>query len=308
MYICNHLYIRDYSMHTPVLLNEVLNLLNPRPGQTFIDATVNGGGHAREIARHLGPQGRVIGMDWDCDIIRESGIRNRESGITNIELVCDTYLHMAQVMQERGIEKADGILFDLGFSSYHVDRGARGFSFAKDEPLDMRYRPEPGRMTASDIVNRYSERELADIFTRYGEDRFARRMARGIAAERRKKKILTSRHLADVVRHSVPRPARYGGVHPATRAFQALRIAVNDELGSVAAVLPAAVSLLAAGGTIAVVAFHSLEDRIVKTFMREEEKKGTMRMLTAKPIRPSGAEIHANPRSRSARLRAAIKI
>lgn len=295
-------------MHQPVLLNEVIEILRPQPGQTFIDATVNGGGHAREIARLVGPKGRVIGMDWDCDILREAGIRNKELGITNIDLVCDTYTRMEKAIRERGIQKANGILFDLGFSSYHMDRGARGFSFLRDEPLDMRYHPEPGRVTAADIANTYPEKELADIFTRYGEERFARRIARAIVEERRTKKIVTAGHLADVVRRSYPRPARQGTTHPATRAFQALRIAVNDELASVTAALPVATSLLATGGTVAVIAFHSLEDRIVKTFMREEEKKGTIRIRTAKPVRPTHDEIYHNPRSRSARLRAAIRI
>lgn len=289
-------------------MHEILAFLNPQPGQIFLDATVNGGGHAREIARLVGPKGRVIGMDRDCDIIRESGSKNKELGITNISLVCESYTRMREVVQRHGLTKVNGILFDLGFSSYHIDRAKRGFSFLKDEVLDMRYHPEPGRATAADIIKRYSEKELADMFMRYGEDRFARRIARAIVAERRTKKIITSGHLADVVRRSYPRPARYGAVHPATRAFQALRIAVNDELASVEQALPAAVSLLAAGGRLAIISFHSLEDRMAKQYMRQAAQAADIRVLTEKPIRPSAEEIHHNSRSRSARLRAAIRI
>lgn len=301
-------------MHQPVLLKEVLTIFNPRPGQTFIDATVNGGGHARAIAEKIGNTGRVIGMDWDCDLIQESVMKNKELGIVNIDLVCDTYIRMKRIMCERNIDSVDGVLFDLGFSSYHTNRSGRGFSFSKDEPLDMRYHAaarntrDSDRPTAADIVNRWSEEDLSNIFMRYGEERFARRIARKIAEERKGEEIASSAHLAGIVRLAYPRSARASRIHPATRVFQALRIAVNDELASLTAVLPVAISLLAPGGTIAVIAFHSLEDRIVKTYMREQQKSGSLRLLTEKPIRPGPEEIRDTPRSRSARLRAAVKI
>ena len=245
-------------MHEPVLLKEVLDIFNPRPGQTYIDATINGGGHARAIAERVGKNGRVIGMDWDCDIISEARKRNAERGIKNIDLVCETYRKIQDVARERGITDVDGVLFDLGFSSYHTDQSGRGFAFSKDEPLDMRYHPERDRKTAADIINTYPEKELSDMFMRYGEERFARRIARRIAEERRKKRIVSTKHLADIVWHGIPPPARNGRIHPATRVFQALRIAVNDELASVPLGLTAAASLLAPGGTIAVIAFPSL--------------------------------------------------
>ena len=286
----------------------MLNIFDPQPGQTYIDATVNGGGHAREIAKRVGERGRVIGIDWDCDIIREAGIKNQESGMQNMDLVCENYTRMQHIAHERGIKAVNGILFDLGFSSYHVDRAGRGFTFAKDEPLDMRYHPAPDRMTAADIVQRYSEKELSDMFTRYGEERFARRIARFICAERRGQKITTTKRLAEIARRAYPPAARGSRIHPATRAFQALRIAVNDELASVSAGLPAAASLLASGGVIAVIAFHSLEDRIVKEYMKTRGVAGGLRILTQKPIRPRPEEIAQNPRARSARLRAAIRL
>ncbi len=296
------------DIHTPVLLNEVMDILHPRPGQIYIDATVNGGGHARVLAERIGSTGRLIGMDWDCDIIQESERRNDKAGIKNIDLVCESYRMMEDIAREQGITSVDGILFDLGFSSYHTDQSGRGFAFSKDEPLDMRYRPEPGRMSAGDIIRTFSETELTDIFMRYGEERFSRRIARRIAQERRETPITSTKHLADIIWHAYPAPARTGRIHPATRVFQALRIAVNEELASVEQTLPVAVSLLKPGGIIAVISFHSLEDRIVKQFMRNQHKTGVLQILTPKPVRPQPEEIHDNPRARSAMLRAAIKI
>lgn len=296
------------NMHEPVLLKEILDAFDPRPGQTYIDATVNGGGHARAIAERVGSTGRVIGIDWDCDIIRESELRNTELGINNISLVCDTYRTIEAVAQRYDVMQVDGILFDLGFSSYHTDQSGRGFAFSKREPLDMRYHPAPGHPTAADIVNRRSEQELADILTRYGEECFARRIARRIVEARKEKIIASSEELADIVRRAYPVPARHGPIHPATRTFQALRIAVNDELGSVEAGLPAATGLLAPKGILAVISFHSLEDRVAKNFMREYEKKGILKIQTPKPVRPGNDEVRHNPRARSARLRVALKV
>ena len=296
------------DIHTPVLLNEVMDILHPRPGQIYIDATVNGGGHARVLAERIGSTGRLIGMDWDCEIIDESKRRNQEYGIKNIDLVCESYRMIGDIARERGVTAVDGILFDLGFSSYHTDQSGRGFAFSKDEPLDMRYHTESGRMSAGDIIRTFSETELTDIFMRYGEERFSRRIARRIAQERRETPITSTKHLADIIWHAYPAHARTGRIHPATRVFQALRIAVNEELASVEQTLPVAVSLLKPGGIIAVISFHSLEDRIVKKFMRNQHKTGVLQILTPKPVRPQPEEIRHNPRARSAMLRAAVKI
>lgn len=295
------------DMHTPVLLKEVLDFLDPKAGETFIDATVNGGGHARAIAERVGSAGRVIGIDWDADIIRESSARNQELNIVNIDLVCGSYTDIKKIAEEREIKNVDGILFDLGFSSYHLDASGRGFSFLRDEPLDMRYSTDDNALTAEKIVNTWPQEEIAEMLWRDGEERWARRIARGIASARIKRKIVSSKVLADIVAVSVPRSAT-GRIHPATRTFQALRIAVNHELESMAGVLPIAGDMLALGGRLAVISFHSLEDRIAKTFFKEEEKKGILQIATKKPISASSEEIRINSRSRSARLRGAIKI
>ena len=294
-------------MHIPVLLHEVIDLLDPKEGETFIDATVNGGGHAQAIAQRVGSVGRVIGIDWDCDLIRESGMKNRELGITNMDLACDSYVNIQKIADERGIKKVDGILFDFGFSSHHPERSGRGFSFLRDEPLDMRYNPDENTLNAEGIVNAWPQERIADMLRRDGEERWARRIARGIIEARDRKKIVSSKELADIVGASIPRRASKR-IHPATRTFQALRIAVNQELESLENALPLACALLASGGRMAAIAFHSLEDRKVNIFLREQEKRGILRLTAKKPIRASREEISANPRSRSARLRGAIKI
>ena len=292
-------------MHAPVLLKEILEIFNPRPGETYIDATVDGGGHAQAIAERVGLKGKVLGIDRDCEIV--SKIENQISD-RNIKLICGNYRDIAEIAGRNGFGGVNGILFDLGFSSYHIEQSGRGFSFQKDEPLDMRYNPEQGGLAAGEIVNRWPEVQLADVLRKFGEERFAGRIARGIAEARIKRKILSATALAEIIARAVPRAYRRGRLHPATRTFQALRIAVNRELEILAEALPQAALLLAPGGRIAVIAYHSLEDGIVKRFMREEKRAGVMRLWAQKPIRPSRTEIIQNPRSRSARLRAAIKI
>lgn len=296
--------------HQSVLLEQVLEILNPQPGQIYIDATVNGGGHAMAILERISPGGVLVGIDRDCDLIEQLRHQVPSSKFrVHTKLVCDNYTNIKKIAAKEGITgKADGVLFDLGFSSYHIEQSGRGFSFAKDEPLDMRYNPSEVGLTAEEIVNRWTEDELADILQRFGEERFAGRIARGIIAGRKSGKIVSTKALAEIVVKCVPLSSRKGRLHPATRTFQALRLAVNKELESLEKVLPQAVSLLAPSGKLAVISFHSLEDRIVKTFMREEKRRGTIRLLTPKPIRPLREEILQNRRSRSARLRSAIKI
>lgn len=291
----------------PVLLKEVIDLLDPKVGEIFIDATVNGGGHARAIAERVGPAGKVIGIDWDSEVIRESRMKNQELGVKNIDLICDTYINIKKIAESRGIAKVDGILFDLGFSSYHVDRAGRGFSFLRDEPLDMRYSTDRNTLIAERIVNTWSQDEIAELLWRDGEERWARRIARGIVDTRTAHRIVSSKALADIVAASIPHRAM-SRIHPATRTFQALRIAVNHELESLDEVLPLAEDMLARGGRLSVISFHSLEDRRVKKFFRDREKQESLRVITPKPISAGREEIRINPRSRSARLRGAIKI
>ncbi len=296
-------------MHTSVLLNEVLGVLNPRPGQIFIDATVNGGGHARVIAEKVGEKGKVIGIDWDCELVRESGIRNQELGIRNTTFVCDTYVNIGAIARKfRVAGKVDGVLFDLGFSSYHTERSGRGFTFLKDEPLDMRYNIEGGGLTAETIVNSWAQDAIEESIRRFGEDHFSKKIAAAIVAARKEKRVTRTAALADIVRRAIPARARGNRIHPATRTFQALRIAVNKELENIEAGLDGAYTVLKKGGVIAAISFHSLEDRIVKEAFRAYEKRERATRLTKKPIIASYPEVRENPRARSAKLRALKKI
>lgn len=295
-------------MHTPVLQKEVLEFLKPRPGGTYVDATINGGGHARAIRERIGKKGCLLGMDWDCALVEELGRVWRKSGMKNVELVCENYTRIRTTAARMRIRAADGILFDLGFSSYHIERSGRGFSFDRDEPLDMRYNRRDLTRNAADLVNSESRATLEEILRRYGDERHARRITEGIVRARRVRRITSTRELAKIVHDSIPRTARRSGaLHPATRTFQALRIAVNRELENLETALPEAAELLASGGRLVVIAFHSLEDRIVKTYFRSASRAGTLTVLTPKPVRPRPPEVIQNPRSRSARLRAAEK-
>ena len=296
------------ALHQPVLLKEVLEIFDPRPGQTYIDATVDGGGHAAAIVERITPGGTLLGIDWDCDLIRALKIKNQKLNIKNIELICENYANIRTIAAKHNARDVNGILFDLGFSSFHIEKSGRGFTFAKDEPLDMRYSPDKNGLTAAEIVNRWPEEAISDLLRKFGEERFARRIARAIVRARARKGIVSTRALTEIIFKGVPSIYRRGRLHPATRTFQALRLAVNRELESLERVLPDAASLLAPGGKMAIISFHSLEDRVVKTFMRIESRKGAMRILTPKPLRAAREEITMNPRSRSARLRAMIKL
>ncbi len=295
-------------MHRPVLLQEVLELFNPQPGQTYVDMTVNGGGHALKIAERVGPVGRVLGIDWDADLVRRLQMENQERGIKNIDVICDNYARIAAIAKDRGITEVNGIIFDLGFSSYHVDESGRGFSFRTDEPLDMRYSPASNAITAEKIINHDPEETIENIIREYGEERYAGRIARAIASARRRGRITTTRALADIVWHAVPAPYRRGRIHPATRTFQSLRIAVNHELENLQTALAEATPLLAQKGIMIVISFHSLEERAVKNFFKQKSQERIFEIMTEKPMHASRQEIAINPRSRSARLRAARKI
>ncbi len=295
-------------MHTPVLLKEVLEILNPQEGQTYIDMTINGGGHARAIAEKIGERGRLIGIDWDHDLVERLRTKNQESGIRNIVPVCDNYANIKAVAKKQGIESADGILFDLGFSSYHTDESGRGFSFMRDEPLDMRYSQAGNTLTAEKIINHDSREAIENIIRDYGEERFAGRIASAIVVARREKHIGSTQELAELIFKSVPAFYRRGRIHPATRTFQALRIAVNHELENLGHAMEDSLTVLGRGGVMIVISFHSLEDRIAKLFFKEKSKEGIMEIITKKPMRSTREEIKNNPRARSALLRAARKI
>jgi 16S rRNA (cytosine1402-N4)-methyltransferase len=293
--------------HEPVLLAEVLAGLAPRPGGRYIDGTVGGGGHAAAILAASAPDGRLLGIDADPASLAAAGARLAPFG-ARATLVHGNARDLASLARAADFAPVDGIVLDLGVSSHQLDTPERGFSFLADAPLDMRMDPTTGE-AAADLVDALPESVLADIIYRYGEERGSRRIARFIVEARRKRPIATTSELAAIVERALG--GRRGKLHPATRTFQALRIAVNRELESLEAALPQAVELLGPAGRLAVIAFHSLEDRIVKQFFRAEsgyggaETPARLRIITKKPIEAGEEETQANPRARSAKLRIA---
>jgi len=305
--------------HIPVLAEEVVANLDPRPGETIVDGTFGAGGHASLLAQRLRGDGKVIAIDRDPTVRPYFERFRRTAGVSSRFLRGDFSIVLTQ-LAENGV-RADAILLDLGVSSMQLDRPERGFSYATDAPLDMRMDPSSDR-SARELVNEMSERDLERIFRRYGEERFARQIARAIGRRRRKQPFERTGELVDTIKAAIPAPARFGEGHPAKRVFQALRIAVNEELDALEDALPAAVEMLRPGGRLAVISFHSLEDRIVKHWFREEARGCTcppdfpicvcghepvLRVLTPKPVRPTARETALNPRAASARLRVAEK-
>ncbi len=299
---------KDNEMHIPVLAEEVITLLQPKPNGIYIDATINGGGHARRIAERVGTHGMVVGIEWDPDIAERIASELKKEEIKNINVIQGNYRNIERIIPAEIQGTVRGILFDLGFSSYHIDQAARGFSFQRDEPLDMRYNRHDTPLTAEIIVNRWPQDSIADILRTYGEERFAKRIAREIARRRKEKKIKTTHELVEIIRRALPRRPSRNSIHEATRTFQALRIAVNNELENLEKGLEAALHILRPGGTLAVISFHSLEDRIVKHFFASRAKEEILTIITRKPITASIEEIKRNPRARSAKLRGAQKI
>jgi 16S rRNA (cytosine1402-N4)-methyltransferase len=309
------------TQHVPVLLEEVLQFLQPTSGGVYIDGTLGGGGHTEAILERSAPDGRVLGIDMDAQALARVQERLAES-VKNGRLLLKhgNFAELTRIVDEVGCVSIQGILLDLGFSSDQMDNPARGFSFSADGPLDMRL-DQSQNVSAADLVNSASEQELADIFWRYGEEARSRQIARRIVRERAKGALVRTGQLAELAAAGVP--YRQGALHPATKTFQALRIAVNSELERLETALPQIVDVLGArgaGGRMVIIAFHSLEDRLVKEFMRREATdclcpprvpvcrcghKARIRLLTAKPVVPTPQEIAANPRARSAKLRAA---
>jgi 16S rRNA (cytosine1402-N4)-methyltransferase len=306
--------------HTPVLADEVRELLAVLPGETVVDATFGAGGHAAALAAGMQGRGKYIAIDRDPSVRPYFDRFKKRAGLDGRFLRGD----FAVVIQQLGANgvRADAILLDLGVSSMQLDRPERGFSYAVDAPLDMRMDPS-APLSARELVNDADERELQQIFRLYGEERYARQIAKAIARRRKQQPFQRTGELVETIRGAIPAPARFGDGHPAKRVFQALRIAVNDELGSLESALPSAFAMLRSGGRLAVISFHSLEDRIVKRFMRDLErgcecppdfpvcvcgKEPQLRALTRKAVRPSAAELAANPRAASARLRAGVKV
>ena len=318
--------VENDELHKPVLLEEIIEWLQPKRGGTFVDCTVGAGGHAYAILA-ASPDTRVVGIDQDLEAL--AAARDRLAIFENrVQLFHSNFERITTVLDEAGLSEARGILADLGVSSIQLDRGDRGFSFAADAPLDMRM-DQSREPTAADLVNRLQESELADMIFEYGEERGARKIARRIVRDREREAITTTKQLADVVVRALNLRGRWR-IHPATRTFQALRIVVNGELGALERFVPAAISALAGHGRLAIISFHSLEDRIVKrSFLRESGRcmcepqisparknadvdeiicehcgaRKRVNVLTRRPIRPGPDEMTRNPRSRSALLR-----
>jgi len=306
--------------HVPVLAEEVRELLAVKPGETVVDATFGAGGHAALLATDLDGSGKLIAID------RDPGARAYFDRLAKRARVQTRFLRgdfsvVLEQLAQNGVE-ADAVLLDLGVSSMQIDRPERGFSYAVDAPLDMRMDPSAD-VTAAGIVNEAAERDLATIFKRYGEERYARQIARAIVRRRKEERFERTSDLVETIKAAIPAPARFGDGHPAKRVFQALRIAVNDELGALEAALPSAFSMLRPGGRLGVISFHSLEDRITKRFMRDLErgcdcppdfpvcvcgKEPQLRSLSRKAVRPSARETAANPRASSARMRVGVKV
>lgn len=309
------------SFHTPVMLEKVLQSLRCKPGGIYVDGTLGGGGHARAILENTAPDGLLIGIDRDDDALLESEKRLQPFGQRKI-LIKGNFADIGEILTNLNIRKVDGILLDLGVSSHQLDTADRGFSFSLDAPLDMRM-DQSSRYRAYDLVNLSPEKELRKVIRDYGEEPMAGRIARAILAKRASAPIRTTIELADVVCRAVRRQGVRKKVHPATRTFQAIRIAVNQELSNLSTAMDAGIDQLGQGGRFSIISFHSLEDRIVKETFRSREgrcqcppglpvcqcqREAKLRVLTRKPLRPEAGESETNPRARSARLRTAEKI
>lgn len=316
--------------HIPVLLEETIDGLGLEPGDTVVDATLGSGGHSLEILKKILPSGILIALDVDPLAIERFKQRIRDVSWAQqamddgkVKLFESNYSALRQVLDDAEIDKVDAIVADLGFSSDQMDRAERGMSFLRSGPLDMRLGQTDDKMTAADIVNGYVEADLIRVLKEYGEERFARNIARALVEERSKQRIVTTEQLADIVKRAIPKRFQAERIHPATKTFQALRIEVNRELEHLEAFLPQAVQSLKTGGRLAIISFHSGEDRIVKQILRQYaggcicppgfpvcrcDKKPLLKLIAKKPIIPSEEEVKSNPRARSAKLRLAEKI
>lgn len=296
--------------HIPVLLKEIIHYLDLQSGDTILDATVDGGGHAAAVCEEIGSNGLLIGIDQDKEILKATECKMKKSKC-KIILINGNFRDLDELVAPYNIKSIDGAIFDLGMSTLQLEESSRGFSFQRNEPLLMTFKSEigPNNLTAKKIVNRWNEKEIADILYKYGEERYSRRIARGICEKRKKERIETTFNLVDIIRVSVPAAYRNNRrINCCTRTFQALRIAVNDELRALEEGIEKSWNLLSKKSRLVVISFHSLEDRIVKNFLREKFKNKEGVILTKKPIIPTEEEIKLNPASRSAKLRAIDKI
>jgi len=294
------------SQHIPVLVEEVMNLLRCEAHKTYVDATVGGGGHALEILKRASPDGIVIGIDWDEEAIAEAKRALTPFG-DRIKIFRENFVRLPDLLEALNISEVDGILLDLGLSSLQLEKKERGFSLKGEGPLDMRMDQRISR-TAADLLDGLSFQELESTLREFGEERWAKRIARAILQEREKKPVGTTQELRQIVHRAIPRRFHPRKIDPATRTFQAFRIRVNEELENLRRVLETGWTFLKREGRICVISFHSLEDRMVKETFRRLDRDGVMRRITKKPITPSEEEKQRNPRSRSAKLRCAERV
>ena len=306
--------------HVSVLLDECIDALNIKEDGIYVDCTLGGAGHSSQIVKRLSKDGRLIGIDQDTDALKAASEKLKD--FNNVTFVHNNFYNIGEIIESLEIENVDGILMDLGVSSYQLDTGSRGFSYMHDGPLDMRMNRDD-YLSAHEVVNNYSEEELSKIIRNYGEDKFAKRIANFIVKAREKEEIKTTFKLVEIIKNAIPAKARREGPHPAKRTFQAIRIEVNGELKILDRAIRDGVEKLSKGGRMAIITFHSLEDRIVKTVYKDLEnpctcpsefpicncgKTATVKVLTRKPIDPSKEEVEVNPRSRSAKLRVLQKL
>jgi 16S rRNA (cytosine1402-N4)-methyltransferase len=295
-----------FRYHVPVMLQEVLEHLQPAAGDCIIDATAGTGGHSEAIAEKIGPTGKLISIDRDEDALAIARQRLGRFG-SAVECVYGNFHDIDTLLAARGVSQADGILFDLGVSSMQLETPDRGFSFQNDGPLDMRL-DKNSYISAYDLINNLNEEEISALLREFGQERWHNRIARALVQERQIRPITTTAQLAEIIKRSIPYKFRYGKIHPATRTFQAVRIAVNRELETLEKALDKAVAILKPTARICVISFHSLEDRIVKFRFRQYSHSGLIDIITPKPLTPSDEEVNGNPRSRSSKMRVAERL
>lgn len=291
------------KIHKSVMLKEVLEYLSIKPGAKIIDATLNGGGHTEGILEKY-PDVKILGIEWDPDIFQEFQSNNIADKITSVN---DSYVNLKTIV-ERFNFKPNGIIFDLGVSSIHYEKSGRGFSFMRAEPLDMRFNPKVNNITAADIINTTSREELDKMLADYGEEQFSAEIAKGIAESRKIKPVTETTELVQIIKSSVPGWYRKRKIHPATKTFQALRLAVNQELDNVTAGVSAAIDVLGPGGRLVVISFHGLEDKIVREIFKNKTKEGIIRWVVKGTIKPGWEEVKSNPRARSAKMKVIEKL
>src|SRR6056297_351430 len=288
------------KIHKPVLKREIIKYLEPKTNENFIDCTAGGGGHSLLLLKKIKPEGKVLAIEFDPFLAKRLKAIKKE----NLIVTNDSYRNLEKIIEKKDFKPVNGVLLDIGISSWHLEESKRGFSFQKEEELDMRYNPKIQDLTAKNIINKKTKEDLIGIQKDYGEEKFAKKISRKIIKKRREKEIKTTKDLIEVIKKAVPSFYINKKIHFATRTFQALRIEVNRELSNLKKVLPQTIKITKPGGRVAVISFHSLEDRIVKNFFKNNNK---VEVLTKKPIQTSKKEIRENPRSRSAKLRV-IKI